>query len=244
MTDYQLLLVEAPNVPAAELKAAVRWRMKDMLDYRVDEATVDVLDIPPDPAAGGRSRFDVRGRGAQRGRPAVHRALRVGRPFPLSVIDIAETAQRNIAALFEIAGPRRCVPLPRARSRRCSPSTSAASCTSPGASTSASTDLLRRAEAAARRRARAHGCSSCSAASTTSTASSPSCASRAAARPRAARHRAGGAPRAEPRPAGRGAHLHDVIAFGDDGEPRRAGGLASCSTVLGAALRNEQGAER
>src|SRR5690242_19428936 len=32
-SDYQLILVDAPNVPAAELKAAVRWKLKDMLDY-------------------------------------------------------------------------------------------------------------------------------------------------------------------------------------------------------------------
>src|SRR5687768_6611414 len=42
-TDYQLLLVDAPNVPAPELKAAVRWKLKDMLDYHVDDATIDVL---------------------------------------------------------------------------------------------------------------------------------------------------------------------------------------------------------
>src|SRR5690242_7175992 len=27
-SDYQMLLVEAPNVPALELKTAVRWRIK------------------------------------------------------------------------------------------------------------------------------------------------------------------------------------------------------------------------
>ena len=53
--DYQLLLVEAPNVPPAELKAAIRWRIKDLLDYHVDDATVDVLDIPPDPSGAARS---------------------------------------------------------------------------------------------------------------------------------------------------------------------------------------------
>src|SRR5262245_41425598 len=50
--EYQLLLVEAPNVQPAELKAAVRWRVKDLLDYHVDDATIDVLDIPPDPSGG------------------------------------------------------------------------------------------------------------------------------------------------------------------------------------------------
>src|ERR1041385_6627200 len=51
-SDYQLLLVDAPNVPALELKTAVRWRIKDMLDYHVEDATIDVLDIPVDPSSG------------------------------------------------------------------------------------------------------------------------------------------------------------------------------------------------
>src|SRR5918996_2259332 len=46
--DYQLHQVDAPNVPAAEMKAAVRWRVKDLIDYPLETATVDVLDIPAD----------------------------------------------------------------------------------------------------------------------------------------------------------------------------------------------------
>jgi MSHA biogenesis protein MshI len=98
--DYQLLLVEAPNVPPAELKAAIRWRIKDLLDYHVDDATVDVLDIPPDPAGATRSHsmYAVAARNE-----AVQACIERfdAAQIPLSVIDIAETAQRNIAALYE-----------------------------------------------------------------------------------------------------------------------------------------------
>src|SRR5688572_24507219 len=101
--DYQLLLVDTPGVPPAELKTAVRWRVKDLLDYRIDEATVDFLEIPPDPAAGGRSRWTY----AVAARNEAVKSC-IGRfdaaAIPLSVIDIAETAQRNIASLFETAG--------------------------------------------------------------------------------------------------------------------------------------------
>jgi MSHA biogenesis protein MshI len=101
--DYQLLQVEAPNVPPAELKAAIRWRIKDLLDYHVDDATVDVLDIPPDPtgAAGGHSMYAVAARNE-----AVQACIERfdAAHIPLSVIDIAETAQRNIAALYEQEG--------------------------------------------------------------------------------------------------------------------------------------------
>jgi MSHA biogenesis protein MshI len=101
--EYQLLIVEAPNVPPTELKPAVRWRIKDMLDYHVDDATIDVLDIPPDPSGTHRahSMYAVAARN-ETIRRCIDRfeAARI----PLSVIDIAETAQRNIAALYEKPG--------------------------------------------------------------------------------------------------------------------------------------------
>ena len=101
--EYRLIQLEAPNVPAAERKAALRWRLKDLLDFPPEEATFDVLDIPS-------------GAGAAAARPASVYAVaarselirsRVGRferaKVPLSVVDIRETAQRNIAARREDA---------------------------------------------------------------------------------------------------------------------------------------------
>ena len=98
--EYQLLLVEAPNVPATELKAAIRWRVNDMLDYHLDDATIDVLDIPPDPAGGrSHSMYAV----ASRNELLQQRIARLEEAkVPLRVIDIPETAQRNVAALFEV----------------------------------------------------------------------------------------------------------------------------------------------
>jgi MSHA biogenesis protein MshI len=99
--EYQVLLVEAPNVPPAELKTAVRWRIKDMLDYHVDDATIDVLDIPVDTGASrGHSMYAVAARN-----DVIQGCIERfnGAQIPLSVIDIPETAQRNIAALYEPA---------------------------------------------------------------------------------------------------------------------------------------------
>jgi MSHA biogenesis protein MshI len=101
--EYQLLLVEAPTVPQAELKSAIRWRIKDMLDYHVDDAVMDVLDIPPDSELAGRSHsmFAVAAHSdVIKQRISTFEEARV----PLSVIDIPEVAQRNIAALHEIEG--------------------------------------------------------------------------------------------------------------------------------------------
>lgn len=102
-SEYQLLVVEAPNVPAAELKTAVRWRIKDMLDFSVDDATVDVLEIPADKNAQSRNRslYAVAARNEViKKRMADFDAARL----PVSVIDIPELAQRNIASLLEDKG--------------------------------------------------------------------------------------------------------------------------------------------
>ncbi|MFA5912904.1 MAG: agglutinin biogenesis protein MshI [Burkholderiales bacterium] len=100
--EYQLLMVDAPNVPREELKAAIRWRVKDLLDYHIDDATMDVLDIPIDQDAPGNSHYmyavAARNEIVQMQIAQFERA-KIG----LQVIDIPETAQRNIAQLYETA---------------------------------------------------------------------------------------------------------------------------------------------
>lgn len=98
--DYQMQPIEAPNVPAAELKAAVRWRVKDVIDYPLEAATVDVLDIPVDQAApaGNHSVYAVTARNS-----VIENCIKPFNEAQLSLeaIDIPDLAQRNIAALFE-----------------------------------------------------------------------------------------------------------------------------------------------
>jgi MSHA biogenesis protein MshI len=102
--EYQVLAVEAPNVAPDELKTAVRWRLKDMLDFPIDDATIDVLDVPVDSNAAVRSQqtlFAVAARNSVvRPRQQLFAAAKVG----LSVIDIPEMAQRNVSALLEPQG--------------------------------------------------------------------------------------------------------------------------------------------
>ena len=51
-SDYSLLLTEAPEAPPEELRAALRWRIKDMIDFHVNDATLDVFDVPGERAPG------------------------------------------------------------------------------------------------------------------------------------------------------------------------------------------------
>lgn len=101
--EYQMILVEAPNVPKPELKSAIRWRVKDLLDYHVDDATIDVLDIPPDSAGASRNHMMY---AVCAKNETIERCIKTfhGARIPLSVIDVRETAQRNMAALFEEEG--------------------------------------------------------------------------------------------------------------------------------------------
>lgn len=101
--DYQLLSLDAPNVPPDELKTAVRWRLKDMLDYHVDDATIDVLNVPVDKNAPVRTRlmFAVAARNQVIER---RQSLFADARIALKVIDIPEMAQRNVSALLEPEG--------------------------------------------------------------------------------------------------------------------------------------------
>jgi MSHA biogenesis protein MshI len=101
--DYQMLQVDAPtNVPAAEAKSAVRWRVKDMIDFPVEVAAVDGIFVPAEGAAA---------RNPQMFAVAAKNDLIAAtvQPFndadiPLEVIDVPELAQRNIAQCFEQDG--------------------------------------------------------------------------------------------------------------------------------------------
>lgn len=98
--QYQLVQLENPGVPDDERKDALRWRLKDVVDFPVDRASIDVLDIPGSAAAGGRS-AGVLVAAAAGDVVAARMALFASAKVPLQAIDLPELAQRNVAALFE-----------------------------------------------------------------------------------------------------------------------------------------------
>lgn len=46
--EYQLVLIESPDVPKEELKEALLWRVKDMIQYSTDDAIIDYYELPED----------------------------------------------------------------------------------------------------------------------------------------------------------------------------------------------------
>ena len=98
--QYQLQLIDAPKVPEAEMKSAVRWRLKDLLAYPVETATVDFVAIPADQAAARHSR-SVYAVSARNQDIESRMKMFAQAKIQLRVIEIAEMAQRNLATLFE-----------------------------------------------------------------------------------------------------------------------------------------------
>ncbi len=98
--EYQIMMVDAPNVPVTELKTAIRWKIKDGLSYHIDDATVDVLQIPTHKYGSERAQ-SLYAIAAPNETIQKRIALFEYTKLELTVIDISETAQRNLAALFE-----------------------------------------------------------------------------------------------------------------------------------------------
>lgn len=95
--QYQLLSLEAPDLPREEWRDAMRWRLKDMVDFPVDNAGIDVIDIPADPQQ--RRAASLMAIAAPRAalQPLADAGADAGMPW--SAIDVPETALRNIAVL-------------------------------------------------------------------------------------------------------------------------------------------------
>lgn len=101
-SDYQLMQVDKPNVPDNEQTQAIRWKLKDMIDYPVEQATIDVIDIPGDPNYAGRQPY-VYAFAAKNKTIADLSNLLLQAGVNLQAIDAKVMAQRNIASLLEQA---------------------------------------------------------------------------------------------------------------------------------------------
>ncbi|MBS0286393.1 MAG: pilus assembly protein PilM [Proteobacteria bacterium] len=44
--DYQVFLVEQPAVPASEMPKAIRWLVAEYIDFPIEEALVDYIELP------------------------------------------------------------------------------------------------------------------------------------------------------------------------------------------------------
>lgn len=95
--SYTLLQVDKPPVEAAELRDALRWRVKELLDYPVEEAVIDAFAVPGQEQRGrAPSVYVVAARKAQL-QPRID--MIEAADLKLEQIDIAELALRNLVSL-------------------------------------------------------------------------------------------------------------------------------------------------
>lgn len=91
--SYQMVLIDAPNVAEDELAAALRWKVKDLVSFHIDDAVLDHLPVPGRP--GQSSSLYVVAAQAPAIREQVQPYQQAG--LKLAVIDVRETAQRNLS---------------------------------------------------------------------------------------------------------------------------------------------------
>lgn len=96
---YSMLLVESPDVAEEELRAAVRWRIKDLLDFHIDDAVIEVFPMPQQGRGGPtRMMYAIAAR-ENEVRMRVDDADEAG--LNLNVIDVLELSLRNVATLLD-----------------------------------------------------------------------------------------------------------------------------------------------
>jgi MSHA biogenesis protein MshI len=96
--DYQIVQVESPEVLPSELRAAVRWKLRDAISFNIDEAAVDVFEVPePVRRTQTKMLFAVAARDS-----SIQRVASLLKPIArgFNAIDIPELCLRNVASVL------------------------------------------------------------------------------------------------------------------------------------------------
>jgi MSHA biogenesis protein MshI len=93
---YQLIQTEAIDAAPDEAREMLRWKLKDQVEFAVDNAAVDLLPIPSD----GRTAQVFAAIAAEQSVAPLVQAFQAA-GLALTAIDLPELSQRNLAALFE-----------------------------------------------------------------------------------------------------------------------------------------------
>ena len=100
--QYQLLQIDTPPVAPEELRSAARYQIREMLDVHIDDVTLDVMKVGDGQQKGTEHLFVVAATNA-----VIRQVLDLGDAlnWKVAVIDIQETAQRNLqTALSQASG--------------------------------------------------------------------------------------------------------------------------------------------
>lgn len=100
--QYQVLAMDAPGVEREHWRDALRWQLRDQVEFPVEDAAIDLLEIPAH--LNGRGQASVLAVAAAHAElaPLAHAADDARTPW--AALDVPETALRNVAALYEQDG--------------------------------------------------------------------------------------------------------------------------------------------
>lgn len=95
--QYQLLQIDAPLVSPEELRSAARYQIRDMVNVHIDDITLDVMKVGDGQQKGPDHMFVVAATNQ-----IVREVLALGDAlhWTIPVIDIQETAQRNLQSVL------------------------------------------------------------------------------------------------------------------------------------------------
>lgn len=96
--DYNLYMIEAPAVEESELRSAIRWKIKDLLDMPVEDAAIDIFPVPESAFRGRAKMLYVVATPKTRIEAIIDLVGRAD--LKLQSIDVPELAIRNITQQF------------------------------------------------------------------------------------------------------------------------------------------------
>ncbi|MDF1583249.1 MAG: pilus assembly protein PilM [Methyloprofundus sp.] len=96
--DYRHLTIETPPVTSDEMREALRWKIADLVDFSVEEACIDFYHLPEAKHSSSNSMLAAIASSTAVLKPKINRCGLAG--LNIEVIDIQETALRNLATLL------------------------------------------------------------------------------------------------------------------------------------------------
>lgn len=99
---YSLVQLEAPDMPLDELREAMRWRVKDLIDFPVEQSVVDVFKLPHSQRPGAPELlYVVVAKSDEVDRVA---SLLTAAGLEIDAIDVIEMSIRNLALRVDQPG--------------------------------------------------------------------------------------------------------------------------------------------
>jgi MSHA biogenesis protein MshI len=97
--DYQLFLIDSMPVPETELRAALSWRVRSLINYPIQEAALDFFLVPPKKSAPDHPMIGT----ITAKKTALEKTINILEKsgIPLMVIDVPELALKNLSSLYE-----------------------------------------------------------------------------------------------------------------------------------------------